>query len=67
MDEEEIDVWYEEAKQKSLDEYMLEIEQSKNHEDAEKKYNLKLSRIIERYNKLMNDLIDKKSKMLRKK
>lgn len=57
MDEEEIDSWYEEEKQKCIDEYLQEIERTKNHEEAEKSYNEKLNRVIVKYNKLMEEKI----------
>lgn len=62
MDEDEIDSWYEEEKQKYIDEYLQQIEQTKNHEEAEKSYNEKLNRVIAKYNKLMEEKIRNKEK-----
>lgn len=53
MDDEEIDSWYEEEKQKCLDEYLKGIESSKKHEEAEKKYNERLDRLMGKYNQMM--------------
>ena len=60
MDEDEIDSWYEEEKQKRMDEYLSEIEAEKNHEEAEKKYENKLGKVINRYNELMNETMQNK-------
>ncbi len=60
MDDEEIDSWYEEEKQKCLDEYLREIETSKNHEEAEKRYNDKLGRLIGKYNQMMEKRLEGK-------
>ncbi len=57
MDEEEINNWYEEQKQKCMDEYLSEIEKNKLHEEAERKYEEKLSKIMEKYSKLMEKFI----------
>lgn len=57
MDEEEIDAWYEEEKQKCMDDYLKGIEESKNHEAAEKRYKERLGKAIDKYNKLMEDAI----------
>lgn len=59
MDEEEIDMWYEEEKQKCMDDYLKEIE-SGNHDDAEKKYNERLGKLIAKYNSMMTDAIQGK-------
>jgi hypothetical protein len=59
MDEEEIDSWYEEEKQKCLDDYLKEIENSKDHEVAERKYEAKLNKVMEKYNKLMTRFLSK--------
>lgn len=53
MDEEEIDIWYEEEKQKCMDEYLKDIEAAKNREESQKKYEVKLNKIIVKYNKMM--------------
>jgi len=60
MDEEEIDSWYEEEKQKCMDDYLKEVETTKNHEEAEKKYNDKLNKIINKYNQLMAEKLQYK-------
>jgi aspartate/methionine/tyrosine aminotransferase len=60
MEEEEIDNWYEEEKQKCMDEYLKEIETTKHYEEAEKRYEEKLNRIINKYNQLMGEKIQNK-------
>ena len=62
MDEDEIDNWYEEEKQKCMDEYVINIEKSKNHDEAEKGFDDRLGKVMEKYNKLMNDCLKKKNK-----
>ena len=63
MDEEDIDGWYEEEKQKLLDQYLAGIE-SHNREEAEKAYNEKLSTLMAKYNQMMSNMLEsmKKSK-----
>lgn len=60
MDEEEIDSWYEEEKQKYVEQFAAEIEKLKNHESAEKAYNDKLNKLIQKYNKLMLEKLQNK-------
>ena len=54
MDEDEIDSWYEEQKDNALEDYMKNIENTKNHEESQRIYEAKLSKIIEKYNRLMS-------------
>ncbi len=60
MDEEEIDIWYEEEKQKCLDEYLKDIEAAKNREESQRKYEMKLNKIIDRYNRVMTTNLESK-------
>lgn len=60
MEEEEIDAWYEEEKQKCMDDYLKEVEITKDYERAEKKYEDKLNKIISKYNQLMSEKIQNK-------
>ena len=60
MEEEEIDAWYEEEKQKCMDEYLKEIEERKNFDEAEKRYEDKLNKIINKYNQLMSEKLQNK-------
>ena len=53
MEEDEIDSWYEEEKQKVMEDYLKDIELGKAREISEKKYREKLAKTIARYNKLM--------------
>lgn len=55
MEEEEIDSWYEEEKQKCMDNYLKDVETTKNYEESEKKYTAKLNKIMNKYNKLMTE------------
>ena len=61
MEEEEIDAWYEEEKQKCMDDYLKEVETTKSYEDAEKRYENKLNKIINRYNQLMAEKLQNKN------
>ena len=49
MDEEEVDSWYEERKQKIFDGYLENIERNKNKEEAEKKYKEEMKKTREKY------------------
>ena len=60
MEEEEIENWYEEEKQKGMDDYLKEIEEKKDHDISQKKYEDRLQKTIAKYNKLMEDKIRKK-------
>lgn len=60
MEEDEIDGWYEEEKQKCMDEYLKDVETTKNYEEAEKKYEARLNKIINKYNQLMTEKIQSK-------
>lgn len=60
MDEEEIDNWYEEEKQKCMEGYLKDTETTKNHEEAEKKYDNMLNKIMAKYNKLMEEKLQNK-------
>ena len=62
MEEDEIDGWYEEEKQKIMDDYLKNIEDGKNKVVSEKKYRDKLAKTIARYNKLMDEKLTKKKK-----
>ena len=52
MDEEDIDIWYDEEKEKALDEYMKAINEKKDKKEAEKKYKKKTKKLREKYEKL---------------
>ena len=60
MDEDEIDSWYEEEKQKHLDEFIKRNEDGKDKQESERKYKIKLAKTISEYNKKMISAIDKK-------
>lgn len=60
MEEEEIDAWYEEEKQKCMEEYLKEIEAAKNYDEAERRYDGKLNKIINKYNRLMTEKLQNK-------
>ena len=53
MDEQEIDAWYEEEKEKCLEKYMSDVASLKSYEKAEGKYHEMLGRLMEKYNKMM--------------
>ncbi len=60
MDEDEIDSWYEDEKQRLLDEYTAEIEEKKNYDEAEKKYSQKMDKLVLKYNRRMEGKISAK-------
>jgi len=61
MEENEIDSWYEEEKQKCMDDYLKDLEDKKDHDISQKKYEDKLNKLIEKYNKTMEDKIRQKN------
>ncbi|HLG23424.1 MAG TPA: hypothetical protein VI564_00675 [Candidatus Nanoarchaeia archaeon] len=60
MDEDEINEWYEEEKEKILEEYTLKLEEKKDREKAESEYHEKLGKVMEKYNKLMLEKLEPK-------
>ena len=49
-----------------MDEYLKDVETTKNYEEAEKKYEARLNKIINKYNQLMTEKIqNKKSNKLK--
>ena len=62
MEEDEIDEWYEDEKQKALDEYLGKLESNKNLQEAETAFNAKMDNILKKYNQLMTDKISGKDK-----
>lgn len=62
MEEDEIEQWYGDEKQKAMDEYLKELESNKNKGEAEKLFNAKMSNTIKRYNQLMTEKISGKGK-----
>ena len=61
MEEDEIDSWYEEEKQKLMDDYLKDLEDKKDHDVSQKKYEDKLNKLIEKYNKTMEEKIRQKN------
>lgn len=62
MDEEEIDNWYEEEKEKLTEKYNILIQKSKNNkqkDDLEKKFIKELDTLHKKYESLMNKKIKK--------
>jgi hypothetical protein len=62
MEEDEIEQWYEDEKQKAMDEYLKELESNKNKDEAEKMFNAKMDDTTKRYNQLMAEKISGKGK-----
>jgi hypothetical protein len=62
MEEDEIEQWYEDEKQKAMDDYLKELESSKNRKEAEKIFNAKMDDITKKYNQLMMEKISGKGK-----
>jgi hypothetical protein len=57
MDEEEIDLWYEEQKEKLTEKYRKNIEKSKNPEKLKKKYESSIHSLHNKYEKLSDKTI----------
>lgn len=49
MEEEGVDSWYEEERQKVFNKYLENIEKNENREEAEKKYKEEMKKIREKY------------------
>lgn len=64
MDEADIDSWYDEEKEKALDEYMKTLDEKRDKKEAEKKYKEKMKKIREKYEKLYEK--SKNSNFIRK-
>ena len=63
MKEDEIDQWYEEEKQKVMDDYLKEIEDKSKKEKSEEKFHEMMSRLSWKYGHLMDKaLLAKKKK-----
>ena len=60
MEEDEIENWYEDEKQKAMDDYLKDLEDKKDHDISQKKYEQRLEKTIEKYNKLMEENIKRK-------
>lgn len=57
MDESEIDQWYEDEKQNAMDRYLKSLDENKNRDEAEKKFNEEMDKIMKKYNNLMVERI----------
>lgn len=64
MDEDEIDAWYENEKEKALDAYLEKINNIKERDKVESEYHKKLKEIMKKYEDLYNQ--SKKEKKLKK-
>jgi len=53
MTEEEIDAWYEEEKQRIMEEYIEEITKSKDHDKAQREHTAKLNALMNKYIKFL--------------
>ncbi len=51
MEEEEIDIWYNEKKEEALKQYLQDIEKNQNKKEAENKYKYKMQRYRQIYEK----------------
>ena len=60
MDEDEVEGWYEEEKQKAIDDYSKELEDGKSKKEALERYEKKILKANEKYNLLMNEKLLKK-------
>ena len=62
MEIEDIESWYEEEKQKYMDDYLKDLEDGVESAICEKKFHQKMSKVMEKYNKMMEKKIDEKAK-----
>jgi len=62
MGEDEVDQWYEEEKQKVMDDYLKEIEDKTKKIKAEEKFHTKMSQISLKYSRLMEKQLLAKNK-----
>ena len=60
MEEEDIDAWYEDEKQKAMDNYLKCIEEGKDKKISEEKYSGRMKYVIETYNRLMTEKLSMK-------
>ena len=65
MEEGEIEQWYEDEKQKAMDDYLKNLESSKNRDEPERAFNDKMDELTKKYNQLMEDKISNKGSRLR--
>ena len=65
MDEEEVQNWYEDEKQQLFDNYIKDLEEGKDKELSEKKFNMKMEALIKKFNESMDKSIRSKEKMQR--
>jgi len=61
MNDEEIDTWYEEEKQKIYDNYVEELGQGKDTKEAEKEYTQNFNTTLEKYKDLMEKYLYKQA------
>ena len=57
MNEQEIDSWYEESKEKLVEKYMLALEKKKDHEKAKADFTRKYKAIHFEYEKRMKEIV----------
>ncbi len=60
MEEDEIDQWYEDEKQKAMDDYLKNLEDNKNKDESEQIFTKKVEGLTKKYNQLMEDKISNK-------
>lgn len=62
MDEEEIESWYEEQKNQAMDKFISEIQDTKEHTEAQQNYQKKLKEIMEQYKEFLEKSLEKKQR-----
>ncbi|MFH1642059.1 MAG: hypothetical protein ABIC04_04115 [Nanoarchaeota archaeon] len=62
MDEEEIDMWYEDEKEKAMSVYLEDLDKKKNKEESETKFKQRLKFLRDRYMILYEQGVKKKKK-----
>ena len=62
MEEDEIEAWYEDEKQKLLDTYLDQLDKKVNKDQAEQDYTLKFDQLNQKYLQLVQKALAKKGK-----
>ena len=62
MDEEDLEIWYDEEKEKALAEYMARVDKKEDHSKIETEYKKKLADLRKKYEEKYDSIIKKKKK-----
>ncbi len=65
MDEDEVQNWYEEEKQRLFDMYTKDLEDGKDRQVSEKKFHTKMESVMKQFNEKMDKAIKSKERQIR--